>query len=79
MCRKAMVMIDMPENCQTCRCSYFRHGTGDLGCVLKTGIDCSLTSVPKSCPLTPLEMQQMDSILKAVSDPMDLYKIGLCG
>lgn len=77
MCKKAMLMIDMPESCHVCPCGHLINGTYGFVCGLANCSDCPDVSIPKWCPLVPLEMRQMDSILRAVSDSAELYKIGL--
>ena len=69
---KCMLMMDMPTDCLECPCSSVDMNDGGITCDLKNDpmLKCSADSLPSWCPLTPVNMQQMDAIIKAIQDPV---------
>lgn len=52
---KAILIMDMPENCADCACSYFERGSKELNLVCgATGEDANNVGKPDWCPLREL-------------------------
>ena len=62
---KAILIMDMPENCADCACSYFERGSKELNLVCgATGEDANNVGKPDWCPLVKLpEKKKTDTDL----------------
>lgn len=73
--QKCMLMMDLPKDCYNCPC----HGTEDkkkeVVCRLKNqSVHILNTTIPSWCPLVPVDMKQMDSIIRATQNSLYGYR-----
>ena len=68
--QKCMLMMDLPTDCYSCPCRESGDSNQEVTCRLKNQtIYISKPVIPSWCPLIPVNMKQMDSIIKATQEP----------
>ena len=68
--QKCMLMMDMPKDCYSCPCREMGENSREVNCRLKNqSVHILNTTIPSWCPLMPVDMKQVDSIIKATKEP----------
>lgn len=63
---KGMLMFDLPLNCKECPCSERGLQSNEIICKATNNLYEVGSKKPKTCPLIPVDMQTLDTILEAV-------------
>ena len=66
---KAMLIIDKPRRCEDCPCSCYGLSSDEVICKITEELIFTDQPIPKWCPFTELDMDTMDSILRAIKYP----------
>lgn len=64
---KAVLIMDMPECCAECACSYFERGSKELNLCGATGEDANNVGKPDWCPLRELPEKKVADKRLAIS------------
>lgn len=70
---KAMLLLDMPNSCIYCPCAGPGKTNNEIVCRAEGQLVSVSDRKPSWCPLIFLDMNRMDSIIKALNDPLNLH------